>query len=132
MPYAHSDKSQAKMPQADPEQVQMAERDAVQRPKLEGGKAFVMHTDFSPAGDQPSARPTSWPPTRRWRRSFTANSRASFRKMPLNTLSRFMTTTSQRPMSRARIPLLKRKARSTSRSTGCATRPPALCWNATM
>ncbi|WP_085978311.1 excinuclease ABC subunit UvrB [Roseobacter sp. MED193] len=33
----------------------MVERDAVQRPKLEGGKAFVMHTEFSPAGDQPTA-----------------------------------------------------------------------------
>jgi excinuclease ABC subunit B len=53
MPYAHSDKSAARMPQQEPEQ--MAERDAVQRPKLEGGKAFVMHTEFSPAGDQPTA-----------------------------------------------------------------------------
>ena len=26
-----------------------------QRPKLEGGKKFVMHTQFSPAGDQPTA-----------------------------------------------------------------------------
>ena len=26
-----------------------------QRPKLEGGKKFVMHTEFSPAGDQPTA-----------------------------------------------------------------------------
>ncbi|MFP4450738.1 MAG: DEAD/DEAH box helicase family protein, partial [Rhodosalinus sp.] len=25
------------------------------RPKLEGGKRFVMHTDFAPAGDQPTA-----------------------------------------------------------------------------
>ncbi|MEP2716711.1 excinuclease ABC subunit UvrB [Pseudophaeobacter sp.] len=49
MPYAHSDKSDAKTPE------QMVERDAVQRPKLEGGKAFVMHTEFSPAGDQPTA-----------------------------------------------------------------------------
>lgn len=57
MPYAHSDKSVAKMPQQEPEQQpgQMVERDAVQRPKLEGGKAFVMHTGFSPAGDQPTA-----------------------------------------------------------------------------
>ena len=40
MPYAHSDKSAARMPQQEPEQqpVQMAERDAVQRPKLEGGR----------------------------------------------------------------------------------------------
>ena len=27
----------------------------VAREKLEGGKAFVLHTDFSPAGDQPTA-----------------------------------------------------------------------------
>ena len=26
-----------------------------QRPKLEGGKKFIMHTEFSPAGDQPTA-----------------------------------------------------------------------------
>jgi excinuclease ABC subunit B len=73
MPYAHSDKSEAKMTQAGPttaaetapetasgEQadvrpVLMADRDPVQRPKLEGGKAFVMQTEFSPAGDQPTA-----------------------------------------------------------------------------
>ncbi|OIQ38475.1 MAG: excinuclease ABC subunit B [Roseobacter sp. MedPE-SWde] len=53
MPYAHSDKSAAKTP--DQQSEQMVERDAVQRPKLEGGKAFVMHTEFSPAGDQPTA-----------------------------------------------------------------------------
>ncbi len=53
MPYAHSDKSAAKMPEQQSEH--MVERDAVQRPKLEGGKAFVMHTEFSPAGDQPTA-----------------------------------------------------------------------------
>ncbi|MDE4098632.1 MULTISPECIES: excinuclease ABC subunit UvrB [Rhodobacterales] len=45
MPYAHSDKS---LPM-------MTEREAVQRPKLEGGKSFVMNTEFSPAGDQPTA-----------------------------------------------------------------------------
>ena len=27
----------------------------VSRPKLEGGKRIVMHTEFSPAGDQPTA-----------------------------------------------------------------------------
>ena len=47
MPYAHSDKSAA-VPS-------MAERTPEQRPKLEGGKQFVMHTEFSPAGDQPTA-----------------------------------------------------------------------------
>ncbi len=65
MPYAHSDKSEAKLTQAGPEAaaetqpdmgpVRMADRDPVQRPKLEGGKAFVMQTEFSPAGDQPTA-----------------------------------------------------------------------------
>ena len=53
MPYAHSDKFAAKTP--DQQSEHMVERDAVQRPKLEGGKAFVMHTEFSPAGDQPTA-----------------------------------------------------------------------------
>ncbi|MCP9480333.1 excinuclease ABC subunit UvrB [Shimia sp. CNT1-13L.2] len=42
MPYAHSDKS---VPTA-----QTSPRD-----KLEGGKAFVMATEFEPAGDQPTA-----------------------------------------------------------------------------
>ena len=27
----------------------------VTRPKLEGGKRFVMHSEFRPAGDQPTA-----------------------------------------------------------------------------
>ena len=53
MPYAHSDKFAAKTP--DQQSEHMVERDAVQRPKLEGGKAFVMHTEFSPAGDRPTA-----------------------------------------------------------------------------
>ncbi len=45
MPYAHSDKS---LPM-------MANRAPERREKLEGGKAFTMHTAFSPAGDQPTA-----------------------------------------------------------------------------
>ncbi len=45
MPYAHSDKSDAAMTTRAPQH----------RPKLEGGKQFVMHTEFSPAGDQPTA-----------------------------------------------------------------------------
>lgn len=45
MPYAHSDKS---MPM-------MADRAPQHRPKLEGGREFVMHTEFDPAGDQPTA-----------------------------------------------------------------------------
>ena len=43
MPYAHSDKTQ------------MISEDVRARLKLEGGKKFVMHTDFDPAGDQPTA-----------------------------------------------------------------------------
>ncbi|GGH36075.1 Excinuclease ABC subunit B [Cribrihabitans marinus] len=43
MPYAHSDKSQ------------MVAEDVRARPKLEGGKTFRMHTEFSAAGDQPTA-----------------------------------------------------------------------------
>ncbi|GAB5438816.1 excinuclease ABC subunit UvrB [Falsiruegeria mediterranea] len=43
MPYAHSEKTQ------------MTSEDVRARLKLEGGKQFVMHTDFSPAGDQPAA-----------------------------------------------------------------------------
>ncbi|WP_281972493.1 excinuclease ABC subunit UvrB [Ruegeria faecimaris] len=43
MPYAHSDKTQ------------LTADDVRARLKLEGGKEFVMHTEFSPAGDQPTA-----------------------------------------------------------------------------
>ncbi|WP_120631568.1 excinuclease ABC subunit UvrB [Ruegeria sp. EL01] len=43
MPYAHSDKTQ------------LTTDDVRARLKLEGGKQFVMHTEFSPAGDQPTA-----------------------------------------------------------------------------
>ncbi|MGH1355760.1 MAG: excinuclease ABC subunit UvrB [Thalassovita sp.] len=47
MPYAHSDSSTPMMHAAAP--------DVKSRPKLEGGKKFVMHSDFEPAGDQPTA-----------------------------------------------------------------------------
>ena len=43
MPHAHSDKTQ------------MTAEDVRARLKLEGGKQFVMHTEFAPAGDQPTA-----------------------------------------------------------------------------
>jgi excinuclease ABC subunit B len=29
--------------------------DVLTRPKLEGGRRFVMHSEFQPAGDQPTA-----------------------------------------------------------------------------
>ena len=47
MPYAHSDKSESAL--ANPAE------DVRTRLKLEGGKQFVMHTEFQPAGDQPVA-----------------------------------------------------------------------------
>jgi excinuclease ABC subunit B len=47
MPYAHSDKSEALMHAPAP--------DVRSREKLEGGKRFVMNTEFAPAGDQPTA-----------------------------------------------------------------------------
>ncbi|MDU8925889.1 excinuclease ABC subunit UvrB [Alisedimentitalea sp. MJ-SS2] len=47
MPHVHSDKSQPMM------HAQAA--DVKTRQKLEGGKRFVMHSDFEPAGDQPTA-----------------------------------------------------------------------------
>jgi excinuclease ABC subunit B len=47
MPYAHSDKSGAQMP--------TKAADVLARPKLEGGIPFRMQTEFSPAGDQPTA-----------------------------------------------------------------------------
>jgi len=47
MAYAHSDKSQPMMHAPAP--------DVKSRPKLEGGKRFVLETEFQPAGDQPTA-----------------------------------------------------------------------------
>ncbi|GGB19884.1 excinuclease ABC subunit UvrB [Allosediminivita pacifica] len=47
MPYAHSDKSEPILHAAAP--------DVATREKLEGGKRFVMHTEYAPAGDQPTA-----------------------------------------------------------------------------
>ncbi len=47
MAYAHSDKS--------PDLMHAPAPDVATREKLEGGKAFVMHTEFSAAGDQPTA-----------------------------------------------------------------------------
>ncbi|WP_372573332.1 excinuclease ABC subunit UvrB [Ruegeria jejuensis] len=43
MPYASTDRSQ------------LVTEDVRARPKLEGGRRFVMQTEFSPAGDQPTA-----------------------------------------------------------------------------
>ena len=39
----------------DDSQIGFATGKACERPKLEGGKAFVMNTEFEPAGDQPTA-----------------------------------------------------------------------------
>ncbi len=47
MPYAHSDKTPSELNAPDPQ--------TAPREKLEGGRRFVMHTDFRPAGDQPTA-----------------------------------------------------------------------------
>ena len=47
MPYAHSDASEPILHSPAP--------DVKTREKLEGGKRFVMHTEFKPSGDQPTA-----------------------------------------------------------------------------
>ena len=49
MPYAHSDKSDVMPVLANPAP------DVRTRPKLEGGRAFKLVTEFEPAGDQPTA-----------------------------------------------------------------------------
>ncbi|MDA9318237.1 excinuclease ABC subunit UvrB [Octadecabacter sp.] len=49
MPYAQTDKSEAEQFLANPAP------DVKTREKLEGGKAFVLQTEFEPAGDQPKA-----------------------------------------------------------------------------
>ncbi len=43
------------MPYANSDTTQLTQDDVRDRLKLEGGKAFVMHTEFAPAGDQPTA-----------------------------------------------------------------------------
>ncbi|QDC08472.1 excinuclease ABC subunit UvrB [Oceanicola sp. D3] len=50
MPYAHNDGSQSLPPI-----LHSPAPDVKTREKLEGGKKFVMHTEFSAAGDQPTA-----------------------------------------------------------------------------
>ncbi|SNT33675.1 excinuclease ABC subunit UvrB [Tropicimonas sediminicola] len=47
MPYAHSDKTAPVLNSPAP--------DVRTREKLEGGKRFIMHSEFEPAGDQPTA-----------------------------------------------------------------------------
>ncbi|MEE4189576.1 MAG: DEAD/DEAH box helicase family protein, partial [Roseobacter sp.] len=49
MPYAQTDSSEAPAIMANPAP------DVRSRPKLEGGKKFVLATEFEPAGDQPTA-----------------------------------------------------------------------------
>jgi len=38
-----------------PDQMPMAQQTPQRRDKLEGGKSFILHTEFQPAGDQPTA-----------------------------------------------------------------------------
>ena len=47
MSYAHTDSSDAVLSNPAP--------DVRDRPKLEGGRKFVLETEFEPAGDQPTA-----------------------------------------------------------------------------
>ncbi|GAA6187919.1 excinuclease ABC subunit UvrB [Litorivita sp. NS0012-18] len=47
MSYAHND--------SQPPMMHAAAPDVKSRPKLEGGKRFILHTEFEPAGDQPTA-----------------------------------------------------------------------------
>ena len=84
-------------------------------------------------GDRGDAAPGADPRarTRRWRRSSTASSRASSPTTRSSTSSPTTTITSRRPTSRARTPISRRNPRSTSRSTACAIRRRARCWNAT-
>ena len=49
MPHAHSDKTEI------PTYLANAAEDVRTREKMEGGKAFVLNTEFEPAGDQPTA-----------------------------------------------------------------------------
>jgi excinuclease ABC subunit B len=56
MPYAHSD--QANTDTTTPEvrhEMGAISGDVRNRLKLEGGRPFVLRSDFSPAGDQPTA-----------------------------------------------------------------------------
>ncbi len=52
MAYAHSDKLPERKPDAP---LAHPAPDVRNRPKLEGGRKFVLATEFEPAGDQPTA-----------------------------------------------------------------------------
>ena len=68
-----------------------------------------------------------WRTTRRWPRSYAANSRSFSRKTRWNILSPIMTTISRRPICPRPTPISKRTPPSTTRSTSCATPPPRRC-----
>ena len=154
MPHVHSDQSPA----------QMQNRAPQQREKLEGGKAFVMQTEFQPAGDQPTAIAELSAGVRGGDRdqvllgatgtgkTFTMAKVIEETQRPAIILAPNKTLAAQLygefkgffPRQRGRVfrqllrllparslcrrgptPISRKKARSTNRSTGCATRPPA-------
>jgi superfamily II DNA or RNA helicase len=125
--------------------------------KLEGGQRFVMHTEFEPAGDQPTAirdlvqgikdgdqnqvllGATGTGKTYTMAKVIERTQRPAIILAPNKTLAaqlyaefNTMTTTSPRPTCRARTPISRRKARSTNRSTACATRRRGRFWSVTM
>ena len=63
-----------------------------------------------------------WPTTKRWQPSCAPSSARFSPTMRWSILSATTTTTSRKPTSPAPIPILKRTAPSTTRSTVCATR----------
>ena len=71
--------------------------------------------------------PWCWPITKRWRPSSAPSSGPFSRTMRWSILFPTTITTSRKPISPAPIPILKRTAPSTTRSTGCAIRRRRLC-----
>ena len=153
-----------------PARPHIAVGEAGAREKLEGGKRFVMQTDFEPAGDQPTAiAELSQGVTTGERdqvllgatgtgKTFTMAKVIEETQRPAIILAPNKTLAAQlygefkgffpdnaveyfvsyydyyQPEAYvAAVGHLYREgiARSTSRSTGCATRPPGRCWNAT-
>jgi hypothetical protein len=106
--------------------VQAGERDQVLLGVTGSGKTYTMAKVIEAV-----QRPTLiLAPNKTLAAQLYGEMKSSFRTTRSSTSCPITTTTSRRPTSRARTPISRRTARSTSRSTGCATRRPSPCWSA--
>jgi len=126
-----------------------AHQTAPAREKLEGGRRFVMQTEYTAAGDQPTAiaelsqgvlageqnqvllGATGTGKTFTMARVIEETQRPAIILAPNKTLAAQLYGEFKSFFPDNAIRISRRKARSTNRSTGCATRPPGRFWNAT-